>query len=160
MDEHLWVHIDHRGLSRQTEELWIPHLDADAIWLTNLSPDDDDGALLQRTVPVLELTPAHIAALAAESASGDAQPRAIVLLSTLDELREAVDFGLTPRRITIVTHQRDNGRRLAANVLLDDRDEAIMRDLEAEGFTFVIQALPNVTPRPVSMTSLNAAANA
>lgn len=146
MDDHLWVHVDDRGLSRVTEEIWIPYLDVDVIWTTEEL--DDNEEVLHGAVPVLELSPADVAALASEMA--DDSGRVLSMFSSLEEVVEAADFGLPPRRITIVHHQSESGVRVAPNVFLSTRDDAIIQSLIARGFQIVLQPLPNVTGRPWS----------
>lgn len=146
MDDHLWVHVDDRGLSRVSEEIWTPYLDVDVIWTT--AELDEDEELLNGAVPVLELSAADVAALSSEMTQ-DAG-RVLTLFASLDEVAEAAEFGLPPRRITVVHYLSEDGVRVAPNVFLSTRDDAIIQSLVARGFGIVLQALPNVTGRPWS----------
>lgn len=145
MDEQLWIFIDDRGLSRAIRENWIPHISADLVWLTESSPDDEVD-FANGIVPVLDLSPADIAALSIEEA--DAPGHILAIFDSLENLVEAAGYGLQPRRVTIVSHQTEGGERIAPSVAFSQRDLNYIRRLTAKGYRFYIQALPNVTARP------------
>lgn len=145
MDEHLWIFIDDRGLSRALEEIWIPHIGADLVWLTENSPDEE-VELSNGSVPILEVSPADIAALSIEEAETDG--RIIAIFNSLSSLMEAVTFGLNARRVTIVAHSSENGERVAPNVHFSPADHSLIARLAGRGISFYIQPIPNVTARP------------
>src|SRR5699024_1939633 len=65
MNNHLWIFIDDRGLSRPILELWVPALNIDVIWTTGKTIEDEID-LNAEASPALELSPADIAALSSE----------------------------------------------------------------------------------------------
>lgn len=145
MDEQLWIFIDDRGLSRALEEIWIPHIGADLVWVTESAPDEE-VELSNGTVPILEVSPADIAALSIEEA--DTQGRVFAVFDSLASLMEAATFGLQPHRVIVVSYRPEDGDRVAPNVQFGPKDHSLISRLVAKGFTFFIQPIPNVTARP------------
>lgn len=145
MDDHLWIFLDDRGLSRPVEEIWIPELSVDIVWMTATAPDDEIN-LSGGGIPKLEISPVDVAALAAEF-TGDSGC-VIAIFDSLEGIVEASNHGLPARRITIVSYVADDGVRVAPNVHFDEQDHARIALLTERGFNVIIQPLPNVTPRP------------
>lgn len=145
MDDHLCIFLDDRGLSRPIEEIWIPELSVDIVWMTSPGPDDEIN-LSAGSIPKLELSPADVAALSAEFT--DDSGSVIAIFDSLASIVEASNYGLHPRRITIVSYVAEDGVRVAPNVHFNDQDHTRIALLIARGFTLTIQPLPNVTPRP------------
>lgn len=145
MDDHLWIFLDDRGLSRPIEEIWVPELNIDIVWMTAPAPDVEIN-LSSGTTPTLELSPADVAALSSEF--NEDSGRIMVIFDSLASLDEAHSYGLTPRRVTIVSHNPEDGVRVAPNVLFQEEDHRRISRLIQRGFELYIQPLPNVTPRP------------
>lgn len=146
-DDHLWLHVNDRGISRQVEELWIPHLRIDVVWLSDSLDDDICSTGDGRLVPVMRTSPAGLAALYAEHQNEDR--RALAIVGSLSEVLEAAAFGLSPLKITIVALGDDNAERVAPGVWLSDDDYEALSELEEMGFSTDVQILPNVTGRPM-----------
>lgn len=145
MDDHLWIFLDDRGISRPIEEIWIPDLRVDVVWMTAPAPDDEINLSTGKT-PTLELSPADVAALSAEFTEDSG--RIMVIFESLESLVQSVNFGLAPRRVVIVSHGPEDAARVAPNVHFTDEDLARLSHLTLRGFELYIQPLPNVTPRP------------
>lgn len=145
MDDHLWISLDDRGMSRPIEEIWIPNLSIDVVWMTAPAPDEEIN-LNAGSTPTLELSPADVAALSAEFT--DERGRVLVVFDTLEALLQASNFGLSPSRVTIVSYTPEGGVRVAPNVHFTQEDQQRITVLTARGFELFIQPLPNVTPRP------------
>lgn len=153
MDDHLWIFLDNRGLSRPTEEIWIPSLGIDVVWMTSPAPDVEIN-LSSGVTPCLELSPADVAALSAEF--NETNGRVLVIFASLDELDEAANYGLKPRPVTIVSQGAPDGIRVAPNVFFTLEDQRILTRLILRGFEVKIQPLPNVTARPWTSVTLTA----
>lgn len=143
------VHIDDRGASRQLADMWIPHLAVDVVWLVGAPPPEDQPAPLG--VPIVELSAVDAVAVAAEIQEEDR--RVLAVFTSPVHLETAAGLGLPPCRATL-THLTPDGetRRLAHEIEVDQGMHDAFATLEARGFTFEIQPLPNVTPRAWSPT--------
>jgi|GEM_PF-4376534 len=145
MNNHLWLLIDDRGLSRPIRELWVRALNIDVIWTTGkISADEID--LNAETSPALELSPADIAALSSEFT--DDKGHVLVVIDSLQSLQEAVDFGLEIDEVTIVHHLNPEGERIGPNAFFSEEDLEVVKRLVRRGLKFYLQAIPNVTARP------------
>lgn len=145
MNNHLWLVIDDRGLSRPIRELWVHALNIDVIWTTGtISAEEID--LAKESSPALELSPADIAALSSEFS--DEQGHVLVVIDRLDALQEAIDFGLEIDEVTIVHHLNPDGERVGPHAFFSAEDLEIVQRLVRRGLKFFIQAIPNVTARP------------
>lgn len=153
MDDHLWIFLDNRGLSRPIEELWNPSLGIDVVWMTSPVPEVEINLSTDAT-PCLELSPADIAALSAEM--NDTSGRVLAIFESIAELDEAANFGLKPRPVTIVSLGTPDAIRVAPNVFFTPDDQRILTGLIRRGFELKIQPLPNVTPRPWTSGALTA----
>lgn len=145
MNNHLWLVIDDRGLSRPIRELWVHALNIDVIWTTGtISAEEID--LAKESSPALELSPADIAALSSEFS--DDQGHVLVVIDRLAALQEAIDFGLEIDEVTIVHHLNPEGERVGPHAFFSAEDLEIVQRLVRRGLKFFIQAIPNVTARP------------
>jgi mannose/fructose/N-acetylgalactosamine-specific phosphotransferase system component IIB len=153
MDDVLWIHINDRGLTRQMDELWVPQLRADVIWLSAADNSQVVSAYTERLIPIIEASPGEIAALAAEQ--HEEGRRALAVFRSLDALLEAADFGLPPQTVNFVALQSDPGTRIAPGVWLNQDDLEFARELHRLGFELIVQPLPNVTRRQLEMESLS-----
>lgn len=145
MNNHLWLFIDDRRLSRPIREIWTEALNIDVIWTTG---DGTANALdlQEEGSPALELSPADIAALSTEFS--DNQGHVLVIIDSLQGLHEAVDYGLEIEEVTIVHHVKPNGERVGPNASFSTDDLDIVQQLVRQGLKFFIQPIPNVTARP------------
>lgn len=145
MNNHLWLVIDDRGLSRPIRELWVHALSIDVIWTTGKT-NAEEIDLNQEASPALELSPADIAALSSEFS--DEKGHVLVIIDNLTALQEAVDYGLEINEVTIVHHLSDDGERVGPGASFSHDDLEIVKGLVRRGLKFFIQPIPNVTARP------------
>lgn len=145
MNNHLWLFIDDRRLSRPIREIWTEALNIDVIWTTQ---DGTAQALdfQDEQSPALELSPADIAALSTEFSED--QGHVLVIIDSLENLQEAVDYGLDIEEVTIVHHVKPQGERVGPNASFSPTDLQIVQRLVRQGLKFFIQPIPNVTARP------------
>ncbi|MFT4705971.1 MAG: mannose/fructose/N-acetylgalactosamine-specific phosphotransferase system component IIB [Bradymonadia bacterium] len=133
-------------------ELWIPSIEADVVWYAGPPTSAPDAEQALELVPVVSLEPAHVAAAVAESSHEAVTVLAV--FGSCEALREAATMGLKADEVTVVHLAEDNGReRVGADFYLDKGQRECIRDLQRRGFTFNIQALPNVTARPWTQSS-------
>ena len=145
MDEQLRIFVDDHGISRSLKEIWLPHIGADLIWISEDTVSDEiDLATLN--IPMLELSPANIAALSSEET--DAPGHIVAIFGSLESLQEAAAIGLQGRPVVIRSYAPEDGQRVAPGVHFRPGDQSLISRMRAKGFTFVIQPLPNVTARP------------
>lgn len=145
MNNHLWIFIDDRGLSRPILELWVPALGIDVIWATGNALDDEID-LNAEVSPALELSPADIAALSAEFT--EEKGHVLVVIDSLTSLQESIDFGLEIPEVTIVHHVKTDGERIGPSASFTDEDLRLVEQMARGGLKFYIQPIPNVTARP------------
>lgn len=145
MNNHLWIFIDDRGLSRPIREFWVQTLGIDVIWTTANAPEDDID-FNEEASPALQLSPADIAALSSEFT--DEQGHVLVIMDSMRALQEAVDFGLDIREVTIVHHVEEDGTRIGPNAAFTDESMRRVEQMARGGLQFFIQPIPNVTARP------------
>lgn len=151
MTDQLWVHINDRGLTRQLDDLWVPHLRIDVIWLTASIDSEVSSAYTERLVPIIEASPVEIVALAAEQHNEGR--RAIAVFRSLTDLAEAAAVGFTPQVVNLISLENEPGKRIASSVWLNDDDLDIAQQLISAGFEIIVQPLPNVTSRPLEFAS-------
>ena len=90
--------------------------------------------------------------IAEQSAS---EQRVLAVFSSLDALQDAALGGLHAEEVTLLhVGASDEGQRVAADIHIDDARMAALSYLEKRGFTFTVQPIPNVTPRPWSVDEL------
>ena len=136
--------LDDRGVSRALHELWLPHIDPDAIWVIGGELPDHD--LERDIVPFVMLSPLDVAAVAAEAGGGDL--RILAVFCSTSALKQAAAMGLGPDKVTITSLNSEGGeRRIAASVHVSETELSELADAERRGFSYEIQGLPNVTPR-------------
>ena len=153
MTVRLHLFVDERGLARTLVDLWIPHLDADAAWIVGPSDRSLDPELAREVVPILTLDPLEVAAVIAEQSASE--QRVLAVFSSLDALQDAALGGLHAEEVTLLhVGSTDEGQRVAADIHIDDSRMAALSYLEKRGFTFTVQPIPNVTPRPWSVDEL------
>lgn len=145
MNNHLWIFIDDRGLSRPILELWVPALNIDVIWTTGKTIEDEID-LNAEASPALELSPADIAALSSEFT--DEQGHVLVVIDSLKSLQESIDFGLDIPEVTIVHHVKPDGERIGPSATFASEDLKLVENMARGGLKFYIQPIPNVTARP------------
>ncbi len=145
MSAPLRFHLDDRGVSRALLDLWIPAVDPDVIWIIGGALPDDD--MEREIVPFIALSSLDVAAVAAE-AGGDGL-RVLAVFCSVEALKNAALMGLPAGRVTIgALGTEEADIRVAATVHLLADELAVLRSLEEREWSFEIQALPNVTPRP------------
>ncbi len=147
----LRLHVDDRGVSRQLIDLWLPHFDADAVWIVGAELPDD---VLERTdIPFVAMSAIEVASVAIELAETAA--RALVVFASVDALYEAAQLGLPPARVTLQhLEESDETVRLGVSVHLRPAWTTNLSALEALGFSFEIKGMPSVTARPWSVENL------
>lgn len=149
----LHLFLDARGVSRSIAELWVPDLDADSVWFIGPAERAPDPDLARDLVPVMTLAPLEVAAVVAEPIAEER--RVLAVFASLEALQDAAMAGLGPAEVTLL-HMGDPeaGERVAADVHVDAEQRVALRFLERKGFSFSVQPIPNVTPRPWSVTEL------
>lgn len=146
----LKLHVDERGVTRQLVDLWLPHVDADVVWVVGAPIPDEE--LERDAVPFVSLSAVDAATVCAEVS--DDTPRALVVFASLDALHTAALMGLPPERVTLLHIASDeSSTRLAADIHVSESQIALLAALEDLGFSFEIRPLPNVTARPWSATA-------
>jgi mannose/fructose/N-acetylgalactosamine-specific phosphotransferase system component IIB len=136
--------LDDRGVGRTLFELWLPHIDPDAIWV--VGGELPDGDLSRDVVPFVELSPLDVTAVAAEAGGGDL--RILAVFCSVTALCQAAAMGLAPGRVTITSVGAEGTeRRIGPSVHLSESEIDELAQAERRGFTFDIQGLPNVTAR-------------
>lgn len=136
--------LDDRGVSRTLLDLWVPHVDADAVWV--IGGDLPDAELARDVVPFVELSPLDVAAVAAEA--GGEGLRILAVFCSVSALRQAAVMGLAATRVTIAAlGDGSQAHRLGASVHLNSEEYKELGAVAERGFTFDIQGLPNVTAR-------------
>lgn len=151
MNDQLWVHINDRGLTRQVDDLWVPHLRIDVIWLSASVDSRVLSAYTERLVPIIEASPVEIVALAAEQHNEGR--RALAVFRSLEDLADAAAVGLRAQVVNLVSLQSEPGKRIAPGVWLNEGDLAIAQQMITAGFEIIVQPLPNVTSRPLESES-------
>ena len=136
--------LDDRGVSRALLDLWIPHVDADAVWVVGGELPDAD--LARDIVPFVEMSPLDVAAVASEAGADDV--RILAVFCSVHALKQASIMGLGATRVTITS--LGNGtqdHRVGASVHVSAAELADLAATARRGFSFDIQGLPNVTAR-------------
>lgn len=149
MTRRVSLFLDDRGLHRSLTDQWTHAVDADVVWFVGAidhGPDDDQA---RDVTPILPFSADELAALAREPSEEEVS--VIALFATVDDLRDAAIVGLPPADVTILNlREGADTTRLSAEVHLTDAQREGLAFLEARGFTFELQPLPNVTARPWS----------
>jgi len=146
----LRYYVDVRGLSRAIVDQWLPHVDADAAWL--ITGSEPLGPLPDAlSTPCIAMTPNDLAALVHESNTED-DLRVLVVFASIQSLERAADAGLPPARVTCIQlgDEEAERTRLGTGLHVSDVELELLRSIQARGFELLAQALPNVTPRPLT----------
>lgn len=136
--------LDDRGVSRALLDMWIPHVDADAVWV--IGGDLPDADLARDVVPFVEMSPLDVSAVASEAGGDDV--RILAVFCSVAALKQASVMGLTATRITITSlGDGTQAHRVGASVHVSKDELADLAAAARRGFSFDIQGLPNVTAR-------------
>lgn len=146
----VWTRVDQKLIHGQIAVAWVPHLDIDAIVVSDSDAAEDpwvQKVMMMGLPPEVRVTrftaPTHLAELLAD---GELSPRRVmVIFKDIDGVLEAAGAGLRLDRLNLGNQAcRPDGRDIRLNDVfyLSESDLAGLSDLLDRGLEVILQAVP------------------